>query len=109
MQAHPISLEKMHPGHVPAFAVSSNLQAVGSSPSEWYMYTYLTGLAHHKQSNPFTTTMTEMRKGIEGQLKPITMARNTAKSALDGLAADGLIRIREEERGVSLLLHITLL
>lgn len=108
MQAHPISLQKMHPGHVPAFAVSSNLQAVGSSPSEWYLYTYLTGLAHYKQRNPFTTTMTEMRKGIPEQFEPLAMARNTAKAALEGLETSGLISIEEEESGVSILLHITL-
>lgn len=109
MQAHPISLKTITPGNVPAFALASNLQAAGSSPSEWYLYTYLLGAAHALQSNPFTVTVTDMRRGVEGVFEAIHMSRNTLISALDGLEKSGLVSVEREEEGVSVLLHITLL
>lgn len=105
---HSIALESIQPGQIPAFAIARNLQECNAGPSEWYLYTFLIGVAHAKQSNPFTITTTDLRRGIPGEFEPIRMSLNTIKSALDALEECKLISIQREGAGVSVLLHITL-
>lgn len=105
---HSIALSSVHPGQVPAFALAQNLNACDAGPSEWYLYTFLLGVAHAKQGNPFTVTTTDLRRGVVGEFPPIKMSLNTIKSSLDSLESSGLIGVTREESGVSVLLHVAL-
>ena len=105
---HSIALKPFQPGHIPAFAVAKNLQDCDAGPSEWYLYTFLVGVAHAKQSNPFTITTTDLRRGIPNEFEPLRMSLNTIKCSLEELENCGLISIDKEPAGVSVLLHISL-
>lgn len=105
---HSIALESIQPGQIPAFAIARNLQECNAGPSEWYLYTFLIGVAHAKQSNPFTITATDLRRGIPGEFEAIRMSVNTIRTSLEELENCGLISINRKGAGVSILLTITL-
>lgn len=102
-----VSLQGGLPGDVPAFAIASNLWQRNLGASEWYLYAYLQGLSWVQGCNPFTTTMTALRRGNAKQ-QPVNMTLNTIKSALASLEDEELIVVDRTRQGQSLLLSITL-
>lgn len=94
-----------------AAAAFAKLNREDLGASEWYLYTYLSGLCQLKGSNPFRTAIHQLRSPAEYKgltVQPCKMAVNTMKASLEMLEESGLISVHRTEDGRVVHLDITI-
>ncbi len=92
--------------------VFTKINRTNSGPSEWSLYTYLCGIGAIKGTNPFRTTVSQLRQDWEfegARVQKLRLAINTVKSSLELLEDYGLVEVTRTKSGVEVYLDITIL